>query len=72
LFSGVLGACFELQGYRAKFLSSEVDAGEYTGALFKTTYYSRLCRYFAFCGNQREILREISQYRGSIPENIYS
>lgn len=67
-FADVLGACFKLQGYRAKFLSIEVHAGEYTGSHFKTTHYSGLCRSFAFSGNQREILHEISQYRRSIPE----
>jgi len=68
LFADVLGACFELQGYRAKFLSKEVETGEYTGPHFKTNHYSGLCRYVAFSGNQREILHEISQYRSSVPE----
>jgi len=68
LFADALRACFELQAYRAKFMSNEVDAREYTDPHLKTTHYSGLCRYFAFFGNQREILHEISQYRSSIPK----
>jgi hypothetical protein len=70
LLADVLGACFELQGYRAKFLSNEVDAGKYTGPYFKTNNFSGLSRHFAFSDNQRGILREIFPFRSSIPENI--